>query len=123
MKMNKKGFTLIELLAVIIILAIIALIATPIVINVINRAQEGADLRSVEAYGKGLESAYYQYAIDHNATYTTVTTSLESYKEMSGNTVTCASGVWNDGKLTLTDCDVQSRDRNYDYTTDGGATK
>ena len=35
--MNKKGgFTLIELLAVIVILAIIALIATPIVLNIIN---------------------------------------------------------------------------------------
>ena len=31
-----KGFTLIELLAVIVILAIIALIATPIIINIIE---------------------------------------------------------------------------------------
>ncbi len=37
--MNKKGFTLIELLAVIIILAIIALITTPIILNVINKAR------------------------------------------------------------------------------------
>ena len=36
----KKGFTLIELLAVIIILAIIALIATPIVTNVVNDAKK-----------------------------------------------------------------------------------
>ena len=34
--MNKKGFTLIELLAVIVILAIIALIATPIILGIIN---------------------------------------------------------------------------------------
>ena len=34
--MKKKGFTLIELLAVIVVLAIIALIATPIVMNVIK---------------------------------------------------------------------------------------
>jgi len=40
--MNKKGFTLIELLAVIIALAIIALIATPIVLNVISDAEESA---------------------------------------------------------------------------------
>lgn len=38
--MKKKGFTLIELLAVIIILAIIALIATPVVLNVIDNARE-----------------------------------------------------------------------------------
>ena len=40
--MKKKGFTLIELLAVIIILAIIALIATPIILNVIEDAKKSA---------------------------------------------------------------------------------
>ena len=38
--MNKKGFTLIELLAVIVILAIIALIATPIVLNLISESKK-----------------------------------------------------------------------------------
>ena len=46
---NKKGFTLIELLAVIIILAVIALIATPIVLNVIESARKSANKDS--AYG------------------------------------------------------------------------
>lgn len=36
----KKGFTLIELLAVIIILAIIALIATPIVLDIVDDAKK-----------------------------------------------------------------------------------
>ena len=47
--MKKNGFTLIELLAVIIVLAIIALIATPIIFNVI----ENAKIKSMEnsAYG------------------------------------------------------------------------
>ena len=39
---SKKGFTLIELLAVIVILAIIALIATPIIVGVINDAKKNA---------------------------------------------------------------------------------
>jgi prepilin-type N-terminal cleavage/methylation domain-containing protein len=39
---NNKGFTLIELLAVIVILAIIALIATPLIMNVIDDAKKGA---------------------------------------------------------------------------------
>ena len=39
---NKKGFTLIELLAVIVILAIIALIATPIVINIIEDSKKNS---------------------------------------------------------------------------------
>ncbi len=38
----KKGFTLVELLAVIIILSVIALIATPIVINVIDDSRKSA---------------------------------------------------------------------------------
>ena len=42
MKKSKKGFTLIELLAVIIILAIVALIATPIILNVIEDARISA---------------------------------------------------------------------------------
>ena len=36
----KKGFTLIELLAVIVILAIIALISTPLILNVIEESKE-----------------------------------------------------------------------------------
>ena len=46
-KNNKKGFTLIELLAVIIILAVIALIATPIVLNVVDNAKKQANKNSV----------------------------------------------------------------------------
>ena len=46
--MNKKGFTLIELLAVIVILAIIALIATPVIMNAISTAKEKAYYRQVE---------------------------------------------------------------------------
>ena len=45
----KKGFTLIELLAVIVILAIIALIATPLIMNVIDEAKRGSFENS--AYG------------------------------------------------------------------------
>ena len=39
---RNKGFTLIELLAVIVVLAVIALIATPIVLSLVNKAKEGA---------------------------------------------------------------------------------
>ena len=49
--MNKnKGFTLVELLAVIVILAIIALIATPIILNVINDAKKQAAKDSAHGY-------------------------------------------------------------------------
>lgn len=45
--MKKQGFTLIELLAVIVILAAIALIATPLVLNIIERTEKGAFRDSV----------------------------------------------------------------------------
>ena len=46
-----KGFTLIELIAVLVIMAIIALIVTPLVMNIIRKARISADKRSVDAYG------------------------------------------------------------------------
>ena len=48
--MKNKGFTLIELLAVIVILAIIALIATPIILNIIDDTKESSKERSKELY-------------------------------------------------------------------------
>ena len=45
---NKNAFTLIELLAVIVILAVIALIATPIILGIVEDAKKDAFLRSVE---------------------------------------------------------------------------
>mgnify|MGYP004623905407 CR=1 FL=1 len=71
---NKKGFTLIELLAVIIILAVIALIATPIVLNVIDSARKSANKDS--AYGL-LDSAklYYMESL------------LDESKSLSGNLI------------------------------------
>lgn len=126
MKMNKKGFTLIELLAVIVVLAIIALIATPIVMNTIKKSQEGADARSVEAYGKAIESSYYQGALENNGTYPSGTfTNLD----LSGNgsKVVCDQTTYEGAintttaKVKLTNCKVDGRDTTYDYTSEGGA--
>ena len=56
----KKGFTLIELLAVIVILAIIALIATPIVIDIINDTKLGSVKSSMNNIEKAVELYYYE---------------------------------------------------------------
>lgn len=60
MKKN-KGFTLIELLAVIVILAIIALIATPIILGVIEDARKSSAESSALGYIDAVEK---QIAID-----------------------------------------------------------
>ena len=61
---NKKGFTLIELLAVIVVLAIIALIATPIVMNTIKNAKKGAAERGADNYIKQVETAIATSKLD-----------------------------------------------------------
>ncbi|MDD4781705.1 MAG: prepilin-type N-terminal cleavage/methylation domain-containing protein [Tissierellia bacterium] len=54
----KKGFTLIELLAVIVILAIIALIASPIVVGLIEDSNRQAAERSTEAVVNAAKTRY-----------------------------------------------------------------
>ena len=49
---KRSGFTLIELLAVIVILAIIALIATPMVLKYIQNAKEQSGEQSIKAMVK-----------------------------------------------------------------------
>ena len=62
---NKYGFTLIELLAVIVVLAIIALIATPIVMNTIKKSQKGAAERSADSYIRQAETAVAEARLDN----------------------------------------------------------
>ena len=52
----KKGFTLIELLAVIIILAIVALIATPIILDVVEDARKSAAKSETSMILSGIQS-------------------------------------------------------------------
>ena len=67
MKKN-KGFTLIELLAVIVILAIIALIATPIILNVIDKAKLGSAESSALGYIDAVEKQVMINEMDTSAT-------------------------------------------------------
>ena len=63
---KKNAFTLIELLAVIVVLAIIALIATPIVMNTIKNAKKGAAERSADSYVKQVEVAVAEERLSKN---------------------------------------------------------
>lgn len=55
---GSKGFTLVELLAVLVILAIIALITTPIILGVINDSRESAAVDKTWAYIDAIENAF-----------------------------------------------------------------
>ena len=80
--MKKNGFTLIELLAVIVILAVIALIATPVIMNAINDAKKGAAKDAAYGIVKAVE---YSVALAANEGST-----LPGY---SGNLAGLPSGV------------------------------
>lgn len=64
--MKNKGFTLIELLAVIVILAIIALIATPIILGIINDARAQAKERTAELIADEVKLAFTSYLFKNN---------------------------------------------------------
>lgn len=77
--MRNKGFTLIELLAVIVILAIIALIATPIILGIINDARESAKTRSAELVATGVEYAITTYMYRNNGSAPDDASDLEEF--------------------------------------------
>ena len=91
--MKKKGFTLIELLAVIVILAIIALILTPVISNIIDSARKSAFKRTVDGV---LTSAKY-YTIESN--FENINGGVEYPIEFVCNGVTCEDE--NQNKLTF----------------------
>lgn len=112
---SKNGFTLIELLAVIVILAIIALIATPIVLNIIERAREGAARSSAYGVIDAARLAYTESMMDGTAS----TSGNVADLQLSGDSAT--GGTWtlnvSTGVVTLTGVTFA----NSDYTCSGTA--
>ena len=104
---NKKGFTLIELVAVLVIMAIIALIVTPLVMNIIRKARISADKRSVDAYGRSIELAIAGYLMDNGS----FPTSIEQLTiEYSGDEVVCSTTqLKSDSSIYLAGCTVGGR--------------
>ena len=88
----KRGFTLIELLAVIVILAIIALIATPIILGIINDAKAEAKERTAELIETGVEYAYATAAAEAYSTNTDLTLEKICAKvNVKNTTVSCTN--------------------------------
>ena len=115
----KKGFTLIELLAVIVILAIIALIATPIILGIINDAKEESNERSVELYAAAVKNGIAAHQLTKGevpaGTYNNTTKPLPFEVEVDGNVVCTTITISEDGKVTLAGCTVNSGTKEYSY--------
>lgn len=113
----KKGFTLIELLAVIIVLAIIALIATPLIMSVVDNARESARKSSVLGYVDAVKLAVseYQFANGGKTPDVNVTWANENVT-YQGGTVSCVD-VANSSNygVIVYNCTVGSNDKDYCY--------
>jgi len=108
----KKGFTLIELLAVIVILAIIALIATPIILGIINDARKESQERSIELYASAAKNAVAKYQLNN----TSAPTSFEQLDiEYDGDVVCTTKELYADGSIYLADCTVNGDAVDYTY--------
>ena len=135
---HKKGFTLIELLAVIIILAIIALIATPIIMRVIERSKKGAAERSAENYIHAVETeamalrtegtildGTYEIKSNGNLCLDKSTTCNESGEikiDMNGKKASSGSVVISNGKVTSTGTTLTIEDYIVTINENGSAT-
>ena len=114
--MKKKGFTLIELIAVLVIMAILALIVTPLVMNIIRKARVSADKRSIDAYGRSIELAVASYLLDTGKFPTDISQLTIEY---SGSEVVCETTQLNpDSSVYLVGCTVAGRTVDYEYGKD-----
>ena len=110
---NLRAFTLIELIAVLVIMAILALIVTPLVMNIIRKARIAADKRSIDAYGRSIELAIAGYLLDNGKFPTSIDQLTIEY---SGNEVVCTTTQLNsDSSVYLDGCTVAGRSVDYHY--------
>ena len=98
--MKKKGFTLIELLAVIVILAIIALIATPLVLKYIEKSSSESKVDSAYSFVRNLETEIANFSIKHKGTKYNKT-GLQDIKDLDGLNTTVKGENPDDGKVCI----------------------
>ena len=108
---KKKGFTLVELLAVIVILALIALIATPIILNVINDAKKQAAKDSAYGYMDAVE----KYIVSSELEDKSIKDRTYSVEELNSMGVSVKGSTPDNGNIEIKNSSVKS----YDIGIDG----
>ena len=104
---KRRGFTLIEVIAVLVIISMIFLIVTPLVMNIIRKAKDSADKRSIDAYGRSVEYAVAVYMLDDAEFPTSFDDITIEYR---GSRVECAVNIVNyDGSIFLDKCAVNGK--------------
>ena len=113
MKEKNKGFTLVELLAVIVILALIALIATPIILNVINDAKKQAAKDSAYGYMDAVE----KYIVSSELEDESIQDGIYSVEDLNSMGVSVKGSIPDNGTIKIESGSVKS----YDIGIDGYA--
>ena len=111
MKEKNKGFTLVELLAVIVILALIALIATPIILNVINDAKKQAAKDSAYGYMDAVE----KYIVSSELEDKSIQDGTYSVEELNSMGVSVKGSTPDNGNIEIKEGAV----KNYNLGIDG----
>ena len=111
MKEKNKGFTLVELLAVIVILALIALIATPIILNVINDAKKQAAKDSAYGYMDAVE----KYIVSSELEDKSIQDRTYRVEELNSMGVSVKGSTPDNGNIEIKNSSVKS----YDIGIDG----
>ena len=111
MKEKNKGFTLVELLAVIVILAIIALIATPIILNVINDAKKQAAKDSAYGYMDAVE----KYIVSSELEDKSIKDGTYRVEDLNSMGVSVKGSTPDNGNIEIKNSSVKS----YDIGIDG----
>ena len=112
---KNKGFTLVELLAVIVILALIALIATPIILNVINDAKKQAAKDSAYGYMDAVE----KYIVSSELEDKSIKDGTYSVEELNSMGVSVKGSTPDNGNIEIKNKEVKS----YDIGIDGYAVR
>jgi len=120
MKEKNKGFTLVELLAVIVILALIALIATPIILNVINDAKKQAAKDSAYGYMDAVE----KYIVSSELEDKSIQDRTYSVEELNSMGVSVKGSTPDNGNIEIKNSSVKSYDIGIDgYEVNNGEVK